>query len=269
MKNLTILSTGVALATVLVLNGCSGSSTTDTTLSGTAIDPELSGATVCLDLDKNRVCDANEPTTKTDVAGQYRLTITSEQHAQTHALLAHGGVDTGTGKAFSGKLTAVKNAGQTVHNISPLTAMVEARYEYCLTSTTCQETAETIRMELAEHVELHEAEIDENIVTLANEGNREPLKVALACQKSAEILDPEDSLKFYRLMAEKGFAESATWKEHLDEVVAASPYADETHALVSEVMDITTGTAHEIAQQVQDTILPSIFPTEIPSLPLQ
>jgi len=258
MTKLTILLTGVALAAVLVLNGCGGSTSADTTISGTAIDPELSGATVCLDLDKDRTCDVNEPTTITDVEGQYHLTITTEQHVQTHALLALGGVDMGTGKAFLGKLTAVKDAGKTVQNISPLTAMVEARHEYCLTSTTCQESAEIIKIQLAKHVELQEVEINDNIVTLANEGNPEPLKVALAYQKSAEILNPKDPLVFYGLMAEKGFSEVGMWKENLEEVVTNSESASEIDALVSEVMDLPKGTAHEIAQKVQEDILTDI-----------
>ena len=174
MKKLTILSTSVALVAALALSGCGGSSgssspTEEVVINGEAMDPELSGATVCLDTNNNRICDVNEPSGKTDGVGHYLLTITTEQHHACHSLVVFGGTDIGTDLAFSGKLTAIKNAGQTIHNISPLTTMVEARYQHCqLHQKECQANAEEIKSEFAAHVELQEEEINSNIVTLAS-----------------------------------------------------------------------------------------------------
>ena len=76
-KSASLRSTA-ALATIaagLALAACGGGGTTGSTVSGTAIDGYLEGATVCLDLNRNGACDATEPQTTTNSAGAYNFTI--------------------------------------------------------------------------------------------------------------------------------------------------------------------------------------------------
>jgi len=75
MKKLMIL----ILATYLTAcgGGSSGpmlSASTSTTLEGRVIDGYISGATVCLDLNNNYLCDINEPSAVTSTGGFYEFT---------------------------------------------------------------------------------------------------------------------------------------------------------------------------------------------------
>jgi hypothetical protein len=73
-----------AAAAALVLSGCGGGDDdpapvvvvppATATVSGVVLDGTLAGATVCLDLNDNRACDAGEPSTTTDANGKYTLT---------------------------------------------------------------------------------------------------------------------------------------------------------------------------------------------------
>jgi len=49
-------------------------STSTTTLEGRVIDGYISGATVCLDLNNNYLCDINEPSAVTSTGGFYKFT---------------------------------------------------------------------------------------------------------------------------------------------------------------------------------------------------
>ncbi|CAH0441069.1 hypothetical protein [Ralstonia pseudosolanacearum] len=81
-----VLKAGIFSAALLVLSGCGGggdggsaaagvggSTSTQPTLTGKAIDGYLVNAKVCVDLNDNNVCDAGEPQGKTDQAGNYSL----------------------------------------------------------------------------------------------------------------------------------------------------------------------------------------------------
>lgn len=66
LANVTLLS-----ALALALSGCGDDPISDTpsnggdvtvSLSGNAADGYLTGATICLDINTNKVCDTNEPT---------------------------------------------------------------------------------------------------------------------------------------------------------------------------------------------------------------
>ncbi|WP_051709761.1 acid phosphatase [Andreprevotia chitinilytica] len=60
-----------------ILTGCGGSddsTSANTTVSGTVVGSYFQNAKVCLDLNGNGVCDANEPSTRTDANGKYTLT---------------------------------------------------------------------------------------------------------------------------------------------------------------------------------------------------
>jgi hypothetical protein len=111
------------VAFMMMSSGCSSSSDATVTetspikKSGSAFDGAISGAKVCVDVNENSQCDINEDSTITNLDGTYSLTTT-----QTGSLLVIGGIDMGTGEAFTGILKAP--ADSTV--ISPLTSMVAA-----------------------------------------------------------------------------------------------------------------------------------------------
>ena len=83
----TILSLSLALGAIIWVNGCGGGSDTTTTaaattidttssLSGIVADGYLVGAKVCLDENRNDMCDVSEPMSITDAGGRYSFTIT-------------------------------------------------------------------------------------------------------------------------------------------------------------------------------------------------
>ncbi|MBN2816195.1 MAG: hypothetical protein JXQ67_05890, partial [Campylobacterales bacterium] len=80
MKSYLVKSSFLSLSTAIVLGvtGC-GSSSDDTaassanTTSGVAIDGLIAGATVCVDVNLNNSCDANEDSNTTNQAGEYTL----------------------------------------------------------------------------------------------------------------------------------------------------------------------------------------------------
>lgn len=224
MKRITIISISATLASAIVLSGCnggdnSGSKSTpkvDITVSGKAIDPYLSGSKVCLDLNRNRVCEVNEPYTTTDSSGHYALKIAKEHHEAHHSLLASGGVDTGTNRPFLGTLTAIKEAHKTIHNITPLTSMIEARYQYCRTHhDKCHESIDEITASLADYLELSNEHINADIVELANSGYDRALKTALALEKSAEFHYREHPYRFYEKIVQSSFSRTHDWQNDI------------------------------------------------------
>jgi hypothetical protein len=100
------------------------SSTSDTVTRLRVVDGPVKDAKVYVDLDGDGVIDDGEPEVGfTDSTGFATVTLTAEQ--AKHALLAKGGTDTETNKAFAGVLAAP--AGSTV--INPLTTLVAAMME--------------------------------------------------------------------------------------------------------------------------------------------
>ena len=237
MKTITTVSTSLALGLILTLTGCGGGSDATSpnmvTIKGKAIDPYLSGAKVCLDTNTNKVCDVNEPYTNTNKTGDYALKITKEHYDAHHTLLVTGGTDVATGEAFTGVLTAVKEAHQTTHNITPLTTAVEARYQYCQDHhTQCHQTVAEIESDLATYVGLTKAEVNADIVALANNHHEEALKVALAIHNAATTQHPKNPYTTYQEVAQYGFSTGHNWK---DDVQAAMPAS---YTLITKIMSI-------------------------------
>lgn len=80
-------TSGLTVAMALALSGCGGSSSdspagngnnggngTSSGLTITAVDPYITGAEFCIDLNDNNACDAGEPTAKDLGNGQYQFT---------------------------------------------------------------------------------------------------------------------------------------------------------------------------------------------------
>jgi hypothetical protein len=113
---------GVAvLAAISVLAGCGGNSSLS---SGKLVDGYISGATVILDTNDDRICSETEPTTATDASGNFSFST----GWGSHMTCASGGTDLSTGSAFIG--VAKAPAGATT--ISPLTNLVVANIDATL-----------------------------------------------------------------------------------------------------------------------------------------
>jgi len=248
MKRITIISSSLALGLVLALSGCGGGGSADTkkgiTISGKAIDPYLKGSKVCLDLNKNRKCDVHEPYTTTNDHGDYALEIAQEHHDAVHALCVTGGTDIGTGKPFTGTLTAVKEVHQTAHNITPLTTAVEARHNHCQTPhNQCHETVAEIEANLAAYLELTEEEINADIIALSKKGNHKPLKTALALYNAAVKHNPNNPYAAYQIAAKHGYPAGSNWQEDLRTLMPKSA------KLVSAIMGIDEGVLENAAAE--------------------
>jgi len=137
----TLLNIATLTALTISLAGCGGggggstpasSSSTVTlkTISGTAVDGYISGATVCLDINSNDSCDNNEPKAITNSNGVYTFDTNT---TGTYPIIVTGGVDTTTNKSFNGILKdtiIITNDDETVTStITPLTTIAHEIYQ--------------------------------------------------------------------------------------------------------------------------------------------
>ena len=124
------LSTLALAATAVLLTACGGGgggSGSANALSGVAVDGYLQGATVFLDMNRNGVLDTGEPSTVTDLNGRYALDYSGVTGAITGLpVVVTGGVDSDTGFAFAGKLSAPVDAAKQAQVVTPLTTLVDA-----------------------------------------------------------------------------------------------------------------------------------------------
>lgn len=177
----------VAISAVasLVLVGCGGSSSgtttsaaTGTTISGTAIDPEIQGANVYVDANENGKYDVGETNTTTDNLGKYSLTISDADIGKP--IIVEGGVDRVTKENFKGKLKLIAQKAKTTGQfITPLTTMVaEAK------QTDANKSLADIKDELATKLGLASADdLDKDILT-----DTKLLKIALRIQKVTQTV---------------------------------------------------------------------------------
>lgn len=122
MNVLSVRGVAVAATVSLVLAGCGGgggASAPKPVFAGKVVDGYVSNATVTLDVNDDRVCQATEPRTTTDAEGNYVFA----QSLGKHMVCASGGVDIATGQPFVGELLAPPGATQ----VTPLTSVVMAQ----------------------------------------------------------------------------------------------------------------------------------------------
>jgi hypothetical protein len=128
-KKLSMLA---AAATVVLLAACgggggSGPLASAGALTGVVVDGYLQGAAVFLDMNRNGVQDAGEPSTTTDLNGRYTLDYSEVTGSITGLpVVVTGGVDSDTGFAFAGKLAAPVESARQAQVVTPLTTLVDA-----------------------------------------------------------------------------------------------------------------------------------------------
>ncbi|MCW8956459.1 MAG: hypothetical protein OQL09_06220 [Gammaproteobacteria bacterium] len=129
------------MAASIGLTACSDSSSSDpdpvvdpittVTLSGKVADGYLNGATVCLDLNENQVCDTGEPSATSTAGGNYSLDATQAQidaYPVVVKVIANQTIDEDTGNAVTKAYTLSAPAGKGAF-VSPLTTMVQAQVD--------------------------------------------------------------------------------------------------------------------------------------------
>lgn len=129
-SKITVLAAACAALFVVACGGGgggSGSSASSNVITGLAVDGYIQGATVFLDANRNGRKDAEEPSTTTDLSGRYTLDLGATAESVVGLpVVVTGGVDSDTGLAFTGRLSAsVELVGQG-QVITPLTTLVDA-----------------------------------------------------------------------------------------------------------------------------------------------
>jgi hypothetical protein len=138
MKNrLQLLIPTIITALLVVACGGGGGSGTGTgsasvSLGGKVIDGYIKGATVCLDLNSNNMCDSGEPSTTSGADGSYSLSYSgSVSGLQIISVVPVGAVDSELGViATAYNLLApvpTDPASYTNTHVTPLTTLVAAR----------------------------------------------------------------------------------------------------------------------------------------------
>ena len=126
-RSLRKLCLPVAVAALTACGGGGSAGTAGSTLSGVAVDGYLQGSTVFLDVNHNGVLDTGEPTTTTDASGRYTLDYSKVTTPITGLpIVVTSGIDTDTGYAFTGRLSASADKATNGQVVTPLTALVDA-----------------------------------------------------------------------------------------------------------------------------------------------
>ncbi|PUE21792.1 hypothetical protein B9Z43_00990 [Limnohabitans sp. MMS-10A-192] len=129
-KKLSMLVLAAIAASLAACGGGGGGSgplAAANTLTGVAVDGYIQGATVFLDINRNGLADAGEPSTTTDLNGRYALDYSSVTGSVSGLpIVVTGGVDSDTGFAFAGKLSAPVESVSQAQVVTPMTTLVDA-----------------------------------------------------------------------------------------------------------------------------------------------
>lgn len=126
-KHFTYLLAGIAIATLTACGGGgSGASSTPASISGAVMDGYLTGATICLDINANLLCDIGEPTATSQAKGAWNFNIpagTDTSKLHIIAVINANTIDTDTGTVPQQGYTLLAPAtAATV--VTPLTTLV-------------------------------------------------------------------------------------------------------------------------------------------------
>ena len=182
----------------IFLSSCGGSSNSG--ISGVAVDGYLAGSTVCLDMNSNGSCQPFEPSTTTESDGSYFLYFSDEDklnaNFSTSSIIVIGGIDVGSdlsspkNTAFTGILKA-PNVG-TVVNITPITTVISSFTEQEKSNNPNISTAEflTKNAEISSKLRtVYGLGVNDSLtVDIAKNGNENLMSKALEMQKAFEVM---------------------------------------------------------------------------------
>jgi len=166
----------IALTLVLFSTACSDApssvtplSSTDTTdsantisFSGIAVDGYISGATVCLDININGLCDIDEPTTTTAGDGTFTFTEVEVSDGLLLPVIVVGGLNTATNKAFVGEMKNIVNTTDVKEDIpfmiTPLTDLIAS--VFIVSDDQSVKTLTTVKTDIASALGLTKANVE-------------------------------------------------------------------------------------------------------------
>ncbi len=128
LQSHTVLIVAALAAFALLLTRCGGGGTVEQeTISGKVIDGYVANALVCIDLNGNGRCDSDDPQTRSDSSGTYRLSIPKGSTAPLIAEVITGqSSDTGApGSAADGSYRMASPARDYSTDITPFTTLVQ------------------------------------------------------------------------------------------------------------------------------------------------
>jgi len=154
---------------IISLIACGGSGTTSVektspikTINGQAIDGYITGATVCLDINANNLCDINEPSSTTQKDGIFSF---STKLTGIYPIIINGGIDTATNKEFIGTLKNIIeiNKQDSINNlmITPLTTLSSILYQDNL-KVNSNYTFQEAKEEIATNLNLSLSQLESN-----------------------------------------------------------------------------------------------------------
>lgn len=195
-KNLKSLhKTAILAVSAIALTACGGGGGggglfgSSSVLSGLAVDGYVQGATVFLDINKNGVLDAGEPSSTTDATGKYTLDYSAVTASVTGLpIVVTGGIDTDTGNAFTGQLSARVDKATTGQVVSPLTSLIDAVIAQGLAADV--DTAKTM---IASGLGLTVAQLTSDPVA-AIASNPAIYSTAVTLQRSVQLLASANSI---------------------------------------------------------------------------
>lgn len=124
----------LAAGTMLVAGGCSSGSNLDAppgsvqtfSESGRLLQPPVSGAKICADLNKNKLCDPTEPFAQSDASGNFSLTFDAAP-TQDYDLISEGGqtVD-GSGAPVAARNMAAPRGAKVVSMLTTMELLTPA-----------------------------------------------------------------------------------------------------------------------------------------------
>ena len=127
--------------------GGGGSEAPKTTLSGTVADGYLKGATVCLDVNGNSICDSGEPSGITADGGKYTLTgITAGDETKYPVLVSvpATAIDSDNPTGTVGKSYFLSSPAGKGSFVSPLTTLIQQKVVAGASIDTAESTVKTL-----------------------------------------------------------------------------------------------------------------------------
>lgn len=184
-KNLLLLIT----ISSLIFSACDTKVTNenDLTINGKAIDGYLISTTICVDMNRDESCEDEATQTTTDEQGSFSLKISNSDldtiKNKKVPLLAYGGEDSDTNKAYIGKLKAIIDPDEEEINITPISSLIFSSYKNGA-------TIEEAHLQTAHALGLKDADLRGDYI--ANK-NYDAQSRALTLQKTLEILHSSNS----------------------------------------------------------------------------
>ena len=162
------------------------------TFEGTAVDGYISGATVCVDINNNSICEQYEPSTITNKDGTYSFgTSKLNQIRPDSKILLVGGIDTSTHRRFDGILKApldLNNSDKIV--ISPLSTLIAI-----LSPTNNAQDIDAAKTKIAYMFNINKEDLTKDPLDLALHGNMSALKVGYQLETVLNYLNSAKSAK--------------------------------------------------------------------------